>query len=71
MIDVLWEGEIPKSLDNLVYVFGSYLAIIIDNNFVGKWIIEKESNEIYFESDITKVKFSPWVWIVKKFKLSE
>ena len=71
MIDELWEGEMPNNLDNMIYLFGSYLAIITDNYFNGSWTINKQTNEINFESKISKVIFNPWNWVAKKFELSE
>ena len=71
MIDDLWEGEIPNNLDNMIYLFGSYLAIITENYFNGSWSINKQTNEINFESKTSKVKFNPWNWVAKKFELNE
>jgi hypothetical protein len=71
MIDDLWEGEAPQNLEMMVWVFGSYIALIVNRTFDGEWTTRKGSREITFESATSGVAFNPWNWVAKRFELDD
>ena len=71
MIDYLWEGEHPRDLNGMVWLFGCYLAIVIDSKFNGTWCIDKKTQEISFRSATTIFTLCPWNWVAKRFEGEE
>ena len=73
MIIDLWgdDGPSKKSYDNLIWVFGSYIALIVDKNFKGVWTKNSNNQEIWFGASKSGVKFSPYNWIAKKFEFGD
>ena len=71
MISDLWKGDPPNDLDTMTFVFGSYVALIVDRSFQGSWTTEKDTNEIVFNSKKSSVNFNPWNWVAKRFELED
>ncbi len=71
MISDLWQGEQPNDINKIGWVFGCYLALIINDKFNGHWTRDAETNQIVFISAKSQISFSPWVWVVKRFQLDE
>ena len=57
--------------NNLIWVFGSYIALIVDKNFKGVWTKNSNNQEIWFGASKSGVKFSPYNWIAKKFEFGD
>jgi hypothetical protein len=72
LIDDFWgEGGPSKdNFDTMVWVFGCYIAAVVENNFKGHWYKE-ESGEVNFEPEISEIAFNPFNWVAKKFELKD
>lgn len=71
MISDLWEGEQPNDINRIGWVFGCYLALIINDKFHGDWSKDAKTDQILFLSKKTQISFSPWTWVIKRFELDE
>lgn len=69
MIKDYWgeSGPSKEGRDNVIWVFGSYIAAIVDKNFWGSWEESEELGGIAFKAKTGNVRFSPYNWVAKRF----
>ncbi len=65
------EGPSEENWDAMVWAFGSYVAVVINNHFNGEWAKNDETGEIIFEAETAGVGLNPFTWVAKKFDIQD
>ena len=71
MIDSIWgkkEGPSEDKFNFMVWIFGCYVAVTIDNHYVGEWQ-RNDDGTIDFISNMGGA--SPYNWLAKRFDLGD
>ena len=73
MIKDYWgeSGPSEEGRDNIIWVFGSYVAAIVGQHFTGIWGESEALGGIAFKPKSGKVSFSPYNWVAKRFDVGD
>ena len=65
------DGPSEENFNAMVWIYGSYVAAVIDRNFNGDWYENEDTGEVTFEPEISPIGANPYNWVAKKFDLGD
>lgn len=67
MIDDYFEEDGPsnENFNAMVWIYGLYVAAVIDRNFNRDWYENEDTGEVTFEPEISPIGANPYHWVSK------